>query len=306
MGLVALAIVASAGVGVAADLRFRERAEAASRRVMDFMVWVLMPPIIFLIAARTDLGGGVGAGILLGYLELATVGLLAYLLGTRVLRLPRPSVGTLIVVVILANTGYLGIPLNAALLGRDAIAPAIAWDTAVSNVVLYTAAFAVGASFGTTAGETPRERAKAFLTRNPVLFAVVAGLLAPDALAPDALVDAAEVVSFALLPLGFFILGVNLMHERDDGSLTFPPPLTAPVATALALRLLAAPALLVAFSALLVDVPDAYVVQAAMASGINSLIVSHLYGLDLRLAASTIAWGTAIVVVAALAASPLV
>jgi predicted permease len=51
-------------------------------------------------------------------------------------------------------------------------------------------------------------------------------------------------------------------------------------------------------------VPDAYLVQAAMASGINSLIVGHLYGLDLRLAASAIAWSTTLAVVAALALSP--
>ena len=29
-----------------------------------------------------------------------------------------------------------------------------------------------------------------------------------------------------LLPIGFFILGVNLMGEREEGVLRFPPPLT--------------------------------------------------------------------------------
>jgi predicted permease len=306
MALVALAIVASAGAGVAVERRWRERAERLSRRLIDLMVWVLMPPIVFLVIARLHLGGGVGVGLVLGYVELTVIGGAAYLAGTRLLHLSRPAVGSLVCVTILANTGYLGIPLNAALLGRDAVAPAIAWDTVVSNVVLYTAAYAVGAAFGTTAGVTPRERARAFLTRNPVLFAVVAGLLAPDVLAPEPLVHAAELLSFALLPLGFFILGVNLMHERDDGSLQCPPPLTPAIATAVVLRLVVAPALLVGLSRLTVAVPDAYLVQAGMASGINSLVVAHLYGLDLRLAAGAIAWTTAIVVAAALALAPLV
>ena len=306
MAVVALAIVAFTGAGVAVERRWRERAGALSRRLIDLMVWVVMPPIVFLVIARLHLGGGVGIGLLLGYLELAVVGGAAYLLGSRVLRLARPSVGSLVCVTILANTGYLGIPLNAALLGRDAVAPAIAWDTVVSNVVLYTAAYAVGAALGTTAGQTPRERARAFLTRNPVLIAAVAGLLAPGVLAPTPLVHAAELASFALLPLGFFILGINLMHESEDGTLRFPPPFTAPVATAVGLRLLAAPALLLALSRLTTQVPDAYVVQAAMASGINSLVVAHLYGLDLPLAADAIAWSTAIVVAAALALAPLV
>jgi hypothetical protein len=306
VAFVALAIIASTGVGVAAERRWRERAERLSRRLMDLMVWVLLPPIVFLICARLHLGGGVGIGLLLGYVELAIVGVLAYVLGTRVLHLSRPSVGSLICVTILANTGYLGLPLNAALLGRDALAPAIAWDTAVSQVMLYAVAYAVGAAFGQTAGETPRARAKAYLTRNPVLFAAIAGLLAPDWLAPETLVTVAEYLSFSLLPLGFFILGVNLMHEREDGSLTFPPPITPPVATAIVLRLAVAPALLFALSTLTVEVPDAYLVQAGMASGINALIVGHLYGLDLRLASAAIAWSTAIVVVAALALAPLI
>jgi predicted permease len=36
-----------------------------------------------------------------------------------------------------------------------------------------------------------------------------------------------------------------------------------------------------------------------MPGGINGLVIAHAYGLDLRTSAGAIAWGTAIVVVAA-------
>lgn len=307
MILVALAIVAATGVGVGAEHRWREGAVLFSRRLIDAMVWGLLPFITLFIVARLHLGGGVGIGLVLGYVELAAVGTLAYLIGSRVLRLARPSVGALILTVILANTGYLGIPLNAALLGHDALAPAIAWDTIVSQVMLYTAGFAVGAAFGTEAGESPRERLRAFLTRNPVLWALLVGLVLPDSAVPDVLYNTAKVfAAYLLLPVGFFLLGVNLMGEREEGVLRFPPPLTPAIGVSIALRMVAAPALLVALSAVTVDIPDAYVVQAAMASGINSLIVGHLYGLDLRLAAGAIAWSTAIAVAAALVLSPII
>jgi predicted permease len=305
--LVALAIVAATSVGVAAEHRWRAGAVAFSRRLIDAMVWGLLPFITLFIVARLHLGGGVGIGLVLAFVELAIVGMLAYLIGARVLKLSRASVGALILTVILANTGYLGIPLNAALLGHDALAPAIAWDTVVSQVMLYTAGFAVGAAFGTEAGESPSERLQAFLTRNPVLWALLVGLLIPDSWVPDALYDAAKLcAAYLLLPVGFFILGVNLMGEREEGVLRFPPPLTAPVGVSIVLRMVVAPLLLVALSALTVGVPDAYVVQAAMPAGINSLVVGHLYGLDIRLAASAIAWSTAIAVVAALVLSPIV
>jgi malate permease and related proteins len=305
--LVALAILASTAVGVAAEHRWREGAVAFSKRLIEVMVWCLLPFITLFIVARLHLGGGVGIGLLLGFVELAVVGLLAYLAGARLLKLPRASTGALILTVILANTGYLGIPLNAALLGHDALAPAIAWDTVVSQVMLYVAGFAVGAAFGTEAGESPRERLRAFVTRNPVLWALLVGLMLPDAAVPDVVYDAAKLVAaYALLPVGFFILGVNLMGEREEGILRFPPPLTAPVGVALVLRMAVAPALMAGLSAVTTTMPDAYLVQAAMASGINSLIVGHLYGLDLRLAASAIAWSTTLAVVAALALSAFI
>lgn len=301
MALVALVIVAATAAGVAAERRWRGGAEALARRLIDMMLWVLMPPIVFIVMARVHFGAGVGAGLVLGYVELAVVGTLAYLAGTRLLHLPRPAVGSLVCVVIVVNTGYLGTPLNAAVLGSDAVGPAVVWDIAVSNLTLYTAGFAVGAAFGTRAGETTRERAIAFATRNPVLLAVIAGLLAPEALAPDEAFSVVKVLVYVLVPVGFFVLGVNLTHERDDGSLSFPPPFSAPVAVAVILRLLVAPGLMLLLSRALARVPDAYLVQAGMASGINGLVVAHLYGLDIRLTASVIAWSTAIVVGAALA-----
>ncbi|HEX2084972.1 MAG TPA: AEC family transporter [Solirubrobacteraceae bacterium] len=305
MLLVALAIGASTGAGLWAERRWGERAQAASRASIGVLLWAVLPFITFFTLARLEVTTGVGAGLGLAYLELAIVGVAAWAVGARLLGLSRPSTGALVVVVVMANTGYLGVPLNGALLGRDDLAPAIAFDTVVSGPMFYVVGFAVGAVFGAAAGETPRERLRAFLARNPPLLAVVAALLAPDALAPDALVDVATVLVYAVLPVGFFVLGVNLAAEAEEGALPFPPPFGAPVGVALALRLLAAPALLLAFSAAVVRLPDAYLVQAAMPSGINSLVVAHAYGLDLRLTAAVLAWSTGIVVAAALAAAAL-
>ena len=58
-------------------------------------------------------------------------------------------------------------------------------------------------------------------------------------------------------------------------------------------------------SVAIVRLPDAYLVQAAMPSGINSLVIAHAYGLDLRLTSAVLAWSTGLVVAVALAASAL-
>ncbi|MDQ3678211.1 MAG: hypothetical protein M3401_15680 [Actinomycetota bacterium] len=49
----------------------------------------------------------------------------------------------------------------------------------------------------------------------------------------------------------------------------------------------------------------AYLVQAAMPVGINTLVVAHAYDLDLPLAASALAWTTTIAIAAGLVASAL-
>ncbi|HEX8205523.1 MAG TPA: AEC family transporter [Solirubrobacteraceae bacterium] len=305
MTVVALAIAASVAAGVVAERRWGERAQRASRGAIAALLWVVLPFITFFTLARLEITTGVGAGLGLAFVELAIVGLAAWVLATRVLGLPRPSTGALIVVVVLANTGYLGVPLNGALLGHDDLGPAIAFDTVVSGPMFYVVGFAVGAIFGAAAGDTTGQRLRSFVVRNPPLVALVAALLAPDALAPDALVDVATVLVYAVLPVGFFVLGVNLAAEAEDGALPFPPPFGPPVAAALGLRLLAAPALMLAFSLAVVRLPDAYLVQAAMPSGINSLVVAHAYGLDLRLTSAVLAWSTGIVVAVALAVAAL-
>lgn len=301
MILVALAIVASTAIGVAAERRWGERAQAATRGAITALLWVVLPFITFFTLARLEVDAGVGVGLLLGYTELGLVGLAAYLVATRLLGLTRPQTGALMVVTMLANTGYLGVPLVGALLGRDALGAAIAFDTVVSGPMFFVVGFAIGAAFGTAAGGTRSERVRAFVSRNPPLVAVAAALVAPDALAPDVLVDAATVLVYAVLPAGFVVLGVNLAAEAEEGALPFPPPFDAAIGTALGLRLVVAPLLMLGLVAVTVRAPDAYLVQAAMPSGINSLVVAHAYGLDLRIVCAALAWSTGVVIAAALA-----
>jgi predicted permease len=197
------------------------------------------------------------------------------------------------------NTTYLGLPLTSALFGTGELPNAIVYDLILSTLAIFTVGVTIAAFFGNVASH-PRDRIGAIFKRNPPLWACVLGLLAPASFAPSAAIHASHVVVYALLPLGFFVVGVTLGAEADDGVVGFPPPFTRPVAAALALRLLVAPAVVLVLAAVIIDVPDSFVSQAAMASGVNSLLLAHEYGLDRGLIASAIAWSTAIVVAAGL------
>ena len=297
-------IVLATGVGVAAELRWRERAASSARALLTASVFTLLPFVTFFNLARLEFDADLGLGVVIGYVALAAVTLLAWWAG-RALGLSPPARGSLIVCALVANSGYLGYPLCASLLGFDSLGEAVAYDILVSAPALLLVAFAVGAALGDRAGEGPRERVLAFFTRNPPLYAAIAALIAPDALAPDALVDASRVAVVALLPIGFYAVGTILAEEAEEGYLTLGSPLRPPLSIAIGLRMVVAPALLYLLALPLIDLPGPYLLLAAMPSGINTLLVSHLYGLDLRLAAQAVAWSTAIAIVGALASLAL-
>jgi predicted permease len=285
----ALAIVAAIAMGAGAERRFGAGAEALTRRLLDAILYFALPFIAFFVLAQTNLAAAAGIGLGLAYLVHAVVGLLAWAIATRALHLSPRATATVIVTAIMANTGFLGAPLVNTLLGEDELGPAITYDVLVSGPMFFVVAFAVAAAF-TTRGDPPLLRLRTFVVRNPPVVAVIAGLLAPSALAPDVLVDVARAGIIGLAPLGFFIVGVQLAAEARGTSLH----LSAPVAVVVALRLVLAPVLLIGLAALTVDIPDAYLVQAAMPVGINTLVVAHAYDLDRAIAAGALAWSTAI------------
>jgi predicted permease len=303
--LLTIAVIAVAGAGgVAAERRWPDRAVAWARAALVASLYTLVPLVVFFNLARVELDANLGGGIAIGWVAILAAAGLAWLIGARVLHLSRPSTGALIVCTLVPNSGYLGYPLTASLLSFDALGEAVVYDIAVAAPSLLLLAFIAGAAFGEKAGEGPRERTIAFFTRNPPLYAAVAALLAPDALAPDLLVDVSRAAVIALLPIGFFAVGAVLAEEQEEG-VRIGLPLGAPGLSAIVLRLVVAPGLLVLLAAPLIDLPGPYLLLAAMPCGINTLLVAHVYGLDARLVAQAVAWSTAIAVAAALLAEAL-
>jgi len=293
-------MLGGAGIGVWSEQRRPREAVALARRLLLVILYVLVPIVIFFNLASASISVDNGVGIALGLVNMALVGVVAWLLATRLLRLPRPQAGAVICAAIVANTTYLGYPLTVALLGRDHLSSGVLFDVLVGGPTLMLGAFGVAAAFGSRAGEGVGQRVRTFLTRNPPLYAAVLGLLAPKALAPSSLVDASQILAVAILPVGFFAVGATLAEGAERGELPVPPPFTRPVAVAVLSRVALAPALLIVLAAPLIDLPSAYRLMAAMPTGINALVVSHAYGLDNRIVAEAITWSTAVVALAAL------
>jgi hypothetical protein len=267
------------------------------------MLYALVPFVAFVSFAHLHLSLGAGAGLVIAYAGLGAAGTAMWAIGRRWFDLTRPALGGLICSVMLVNTGYLGLPMAVVLLGTGSLSRAVAYDSVISGPMVFTVGFAVGAAFGTRgAVEGPGARLRTFLTRNPPLLAALAGLLVPVTLVPHPLVVASHIVVEVMLGVGFLVVGVNLSAERREDHARLLEPPDGHVLVAIALRFGVTPLLLAAVSGLGVAIPSAYLLQAAMPSGINSLIIGHAFGLDQRLIATMIVWSTLAVLVVALVA----
>ena len=300
-----MAIAISASAGVAAEQRWPATAVSWARRLLVISLYTLIPFVVFFNLDRAHLNADLAGGLVTGWVAILSAVGLAWVAGSRLLRLARPSTGTLISTTAVPNSGYLGYPLTASLLGFHALGQAVVYDVIVVSPCLLLIAFGAGASFGTRAGESPRERAIAFFTRNPPLYAAIAAVIAPASFAPNVLVDISRGMVIALLPIGFFAVGAVLAEEAEEGTLELGSPFSPPIGAAILLRLAIAPGLLLLLSLPFIDLPGPYLLLAAMPCGVNSLLVSHVYGLDAKLAAQAVAWTTSIAVFAALIAQAI-
>lgn len=298
----AAVIAVSTAVGLWSEGRFGAAADRLARRLLTIALWTLMPVIAFFALSSLHITTNVGAGIAYGYVAMGVTLLAAWSIGTYVLRLPRPGVGALMICSGLANTGYLGLPFNAALFDHDEFANAVAYDALVSGILFVTVGFTIGAAFGSVASGV-RDRVKVLFTRSPPLWASAAGLLAPDSLSPSWSLDVVRVLVMVILVIGCFAVGVTLAHEAADGAAPFPPPLTRSVVVAVALKALLPVSVLAVLAAVFISIPEPYYVQATMPAAINCVVISNAYGLDRVLAASAIAWGTFLTVVAGVVVS---
>jgi len=298
-----IAIVATVVLAVAAGIGLERRVgtRAAARvrtAIVRTMLWVLLPFVAYVSMARLHLTANVGIGIAVAIVALASTTALMWRLATGPLGFDRPAAGSLIVCALQVNTGFLGLPLCAALFSQAEFTQAVAYDVLVSMPAFVFGSFTIGALFGTHGQDKAMGRhVLRTLLSNPMLYAAIAGLLVPESWAPEFLELPVRVAILLTAPLGFFAVGITLADEAEDGALRVPPPLSRAVAALIGVRMLLMPAIVLAFSLFVTRLPAAYPLLAAMPSGVNIVIVAHRTGLDLRTAADGTAWTNAIALV---------
>lgn len=296
---ITLIIAAGVAAGIWSERRWPRRTGDLARGSLLVMLYGIVPPIVFINLAHAEFGTGMGVGVAVAVVALVLLGIISWVIAVPLLKLPRPVAGAVIVCVIASNTGYLGYPMVLTLMGGKDLAQGVVFDIVISGIAVIVLGFAVGAAFGTRAGQGWKERLQAFFVKNPVLYAAALGILAPHSLVPQVAVDVSWVLVMAILPVGFFAVGAVLAEEERIGAIRLPPKIHRPVAAVILVRLVLSPAFMILLSMPFTGVPRSFYLMAAMPTGLNSMIVGHAYGLDLRTIAESLIYTTLIVVAGA-------
>lgn len=205
----------------------------------------------------------------------------AVLLISRLLHLDPTTRATLLIVVPLGNTSFLGFPAVQALLGADQLGYAVLYDQLGSFLAIATYASILAARLGTAANGPARPPWRRVMTFPPFLALLLALVLRPLGV-PAPVADLADALGATVTPLAMLAIGLRL-----DLDVWAHQP--AALGAGLALRMLVAPGVvLAAFTLLGVsgDVYDVALLESAMPPMVTAAVIASEAGLDERLASS--------------------
>ena len=242
------------------------------------VIYLAMPPLIFLILIGADLDGALVlvpiAGILIHLLLLG----LAWA-STRVWGMERPRAGALIVATAVGNTGFFGLPLIAASGGDFSLPAAVMYDALATGLITWTSTVAVSTAYGRADHEPQvslRDLGRALVL--PPNWALVAGLacnLAGVEELPSLAERPLELMAAAVLPLAMVYAGL-MIDLRGLPRIWSEVGYTVVVRLGLATLVGLAVATALGLSG---DIFNTVVIMAAMPTAMMSLVIGARSGL---------------------------
>jgi len=280
-GLAPTILTFCAIVGIGALLRATRVLRSADAKPLNaVIIYVGLPAFVFSAVHGAAFGLSTWRLVLVSWLVFGVTLALAFL-AEKYLRLPSARAGGFLLASTLGNTGYLGYPLTAALLGAAAVPEAVFSDVFGTVFALVLVGLPIAAHFGNHAEKTPNPL-RELLTFPAVLALGAALVLRPVAL-PEMVSHGLDLLASLVAPLIMLSVGLSL---RPRSVVHGAVALTVLVA----LKLVAAPLLALAFgSTAMSGVPlRVAVLEASMPSMMLTFVVGERYGLDTDFIASAI------------------
>jgi hypothetical protein len=209
------------------------------------------------------------------------------LLLSKITRWNRPTTGCLLLLVPLGNTSFLGIPMVKAFFGDQAIPYALLYDQLGSFLALATYGSFILAVYGTGESKPGLALVGKRILFFPPFIALALALLLRGLSYPSAVVTILDMLAATLVPVVMIAVGFQL-------TLKLPPKALSPLATGLAVKLVAAPTaalLLCAVAGLEGEAVQVSIFEAGMPPMVSAGALSILGNLSPALSAALVGVG---------------
>ncbi|MGV8083169.1 MAG: AEC family transporter [Coriobacteriia bacterium] len=252
------------------------------------IIYVALPAFVFQAIQGPELRGDLWRVVATAWAVFAIMATLAWL-ATKLLKLPRKRAGAFILATALGNTGYIGYPLTAALLGKDYLPEAVFYDVFGTVVALVLVGFVIAEEYGREEAAKQRMNPLRELLTFPAVIALAVGLLARGIEIPIPVSNGLELLGNMVAPLVMLSVGLSLSAKTFKGS-------AVPLSLLLGLRLIVAPILALAIGSVLIGSGGPLrvaVLEAGAPAMMLTLVVGERFGLDTDFIASAILVTTA-------------
>ena len=284
-----------AGGGRRGRAPLRRARVALARTMLKVLLYGFTPPVAFLNIVGLELTGDVGGGIVIGWAALILAGVLAWAFGRHVLGLraavqrrarehqPAGQHRT--------TSGCRCAPRCWASSTCPRRSPT---TRSCRRRCSCSASFGVAAAMGPRPAGRPASGCARSCSRTPCCSPSSPGCSRPPRWRPPRSWTSRTRSCSSRCPWGFFCAGVILAEHLEDGALRSAPPLT-PAGRRRDRDAAGARPAAAAPAGGAVHRPAARLPAGRpMPAGLNGLTVAHVYGLDLRFAASSLVWTTMI------------
>ena len=278
--------------------RLRLLDETAAAGVNTFVFYFALPAFLFGLMSSSPIGEVVNGPFMGAYVGASlSVFALAALVGRRLFAIGRAEAAVQGLAAVLANTGYMGIPLISSVFGSEAAVPIVVGLTLDGILII---------PLGIVIIESSKDRAESLpatvlstlsaLAKNPLILSIFAGLAASaiDLDAPTPLDNFLDLLGGTAGPCALFALGATLAGRKVAGG-------AAEVSYMTFMKLAVHPAALFFTTTVIFDVQPLWATAALLGAALpiaaNVFIVARQYDVYVVRTSSAILVSTAVSVV---------
>ena len=254
-----------------------------------FIILIALPAMILLETPKLQFSANSMIPMYIAWITMIlSAGLV--LLASKRYNFTREVTGCLMLVTVLTNSTFVGIPIITAYFGVEALPYIVLYDQLGTSFWLATYATVIAAYYGSKGEVSAKEITKKIL-KFPPLIAFIVAIAFNQYTYPDLLTTTLELITLTIVPLALISVGLQLEFKLDTSEIK-------PFTISLLIKLIISPfiAIVVCYifgwSDLLIG--KVSIMEAGMAAMITAGVIASMNGLAPKLSNAIVAYGIAL------------